>query len=153
MVNQQDTSSWINFVFEEVSTFISFYRFYKCFNILQLILRDIGCLLCFEILRGKLARSRPEWIPSRMPDALTRVSAPAVHFTEDYNNAPSARGKISKNLIFFISFRSFGRGMHLSPHQIPHRVDRYPRHRCCGQFILLCSRAQVKQTHSREAQC
>lgn len=34
-----------------------------------------------------------------MPDALTSVSAPAVYFTGDYNNAPSARGKIFKNLI------------------------------------------------------
>ena len=49
---------------------VLFTDFYERFSFLSLFQRESGCFLCLssDILRGNLARDRPELIPSRMPD-------------------------------------------------------------------------------------
>ena len=49
---------------------VLFRDFYERFSFLSLFQRESGSFLCvsFNILRGNLARDRPELIPSRMPD-------------------------------------------------------------------------------------
>ena len=74
MVNQQNAGNILNFVFEK-SKLISFYLLLFPFaNYYQGFYFRLLQWFTFKILRGKLARGRPELTPLRMLERLTVVN-------------------------------------------------------------------------------
>ena len=78
LANQQETRTWISFVFENsrvllFPTFVSFHRFLIRFqfSFTHIVRQKLFLMLSFEILRGKSARGWPELISSCMPDVQT----------------------------------------------------------------------------------
>ena len=78
LANQQETRTWISFVFENsrvllFPTFVSFHRFLIRFqfSFTHIVRQKLFLVFSFEILRGKSARGWPELISSCMPDVET----------------------------------------------------------------------------------
>lgn len=112
LVNQQETCTWISFVFEKspvflFPTFVFFYRFLWTFqlSLASFARQQLFLVFSFEILRERLARGRPKLIPLRMPDVWSLcydgMATCKALLWKDRIIAESIRCNVRRELIFW----------------------------------------------------